>query len=831
MTTFLQDVRYGVRNLISHKSFSLVAVAALALGIGVNTVMFSAFDAVMLKALPYPDPDRVVTVWDTYAQVGADKFGVAYANFVDMRARTGDVFEPLAIYQAQSNTSFNLTGLASPERLQGARVTGDFFRALGVSAMLGRTIEVDDEAPGRNRVVVVSHDFWRRALGADPQAVNRVLELNGDAFRIIGVMPPGFTFPSGKEMPVGQQFPNPTELWAPLTIPATSSFANDRIRHPFRVVGRLKAGVTIDQAQQRAAAVMQQLVAEHRDDNEGLGVSVLTIRENQIASVRPVMVALLAAVGLVLLIACTNVANLLLSRASMRQKEFAVRASLGAGRGRLVRQLLTESLVLACAGGVCGLIVSAAGLRSVVATAPADLPHLTDIAIDGRTLAFTAFVTLVTGVLFGLAPALQATRTNLFESIKGEGRTSAGSVSQRRLRNVLVAAQVVLVFVLLAAAGLLLQSVRRLQAVPAGFDPSQVLTARVTLPAAAYSADRKLQFYRDLLERLGRVPGVREAAVVRDLPLGGTDPRYGIAAVGRPAPPSGGYTVRMRIASERYFTAMGIVMRQGRSFDARDGRGGAGVAILNEAAARQVFPGETAVGKMLQTFNGFGPERVEVIGVSSDVRFSGLDTTVEPEIFIHTEQVPESFLQAGIGSMAIVLKANANALSLAEPMRRAVAAVDPNVPVNAVEPMHALLDRSLASRHFNVWLITLFGVASLVLASVGIYGVLSYWVSQRGREIGTRMALGAQSRDVFGLVVFEAMRVVLIGLGLGLVTALVLGRWLTRVMPGMLYGVSSADPFTLVVTASVLLATALAACVIPARRAVAVDPMQALRPE
>lgn len=831
MDSLIQDVRYGLHNLLKHKTFSAIAVATLALGIGVNAVMFSAFNAVMLKPLPYREPGRIVMVWDTFQRVGASKFGVAYANFADVKARTSDVFESLAIFQAQSNSTFNLTGVATPQRLQGARVTGGFFESLGVSPLLGRLLNADDEVTGRNRVVVVSYDFWRNSLGSDPKATERTLELNGTPYRVVGVMPAGFAFPSSQEMPPGQRFGVPNDLWAPLTVAANSPTATDRIHHSFRVVGRLKPGVTVQRAQQRANTVFQQITSEHPTDNAGLGVSVMTLKENQVAAVRPVLVALLAAVGLVLLIACTNVANLVLSRATMRQKEFAIRASLGATHRRLLQQLLTESVLLATVGGLAGLAAAAAATRSLAALVPADIPRMAEVTLDWRVLLFTAGISLLTGILFGLVPALQASRPNLFDVVKTEGRSSTGTLAQKRLRNALVGAEIALVFVLLMGAGLMLRSFEHLQSAPAGFDPNQVMTGRVTLPGA-YPVDRKLQFYRDLTARLSELPSVRSAAVVRDLPLGGTDPRYGVTVAGRPdAEQPDGYTVRVRIVSPRYFETMGVAVKQGRAIDARDGHAGAPVAMLNENAARAIFPNQPVIGRTLISFGGFAQERLEVVGVASDVKFGGLDTEADGEIYVPFDQLPDSFVQPGIGSMAMVLKTQGDPLALATPLRNVVSAIDPNVPVSALVTMDSMVATSLAPRRFNLMLLAIFGGASLMLAAVGIYGVLSYWVSQRTREIGTRMALGAEARQVMTLVLSEAMRVVLYGLAIGAVIGLVVARLVARVMPTALVGVSINDPLTTIVAGLVLVATAAVACAVPARRAVSIDPTTALRPD
>jgi putative ABC transport system permease protein len=827
----IRDAKYGARSLARYPGFATVAILTLALGIGANTVIFSAFNAVMLRPLPYTDPERVVTVWDSYPQVGAAKFGVTYANLTDLKERN-HVFEPLALYVAASNTTFNLTGSAGPERIQGTRATGDFFRALKVGPLLGRAITAEDEQQGSNHVVVLGYTLWRREFGSDPQIVDRPLKLNDEDYRVIGVMPQGFEFPSGPEMPAGQQFASATELWVPLTVPADSPVRNDRVTHAYRALARLKPGVTIEQARAETTTLVQQLVAEHPQENQGLGVSVITLKENQVGTFRPALLSLLIAVGFVLLIACANIANLLLSRAAVRRKEFAVRAALGASRRRILQQLLTESLLLSAIGGALGLLLSVVATRFLIAFVPANIPRVSEVSIDLRVLAFTASISLVTGVLFGIVPALHASRFNLYEGVKSEGRGVAGAASQNRLRSLLVISEVVLVFVLLIAGGLMLKSFRRLLDVAAGFDPERVLTARITLPPIPYPGQKKAMFYHQLIERLEQTPGIEEAAVIRDLPLSGTDPRYGVTVEGRPdAQQNGGYTIRYRIISPDYFKVMGIQLKRGRSFTDHDDQNAPSVAIINESAANQIFPGEDPLGKVLLTGGAYAPDHCQVVGVIGDVKFGGLDSQPDAEFYIPYAKLPEPVIQPIIGSMAVVIRGTGDSSSLTGQLRQQVAAIDKNVPLSSVRTMNDLLANSLAPRKFNLLLLIVFGAVSLTLAAVGIYGVLSYWVAQRIREIGIRMALGAQAFDIFKLVVFQAMSVVSIGLGIGVVAAIALTRILSSTLSSLLFGVRATDPATFVVMVLLLGATAFAACYFPARRAVKVEPTTALRAE
>jgi len=827
----LRDLRLALRLLLKSPAFTAITLLALALGIGANTVIFSAFDAVLLRPLPYANPDAVVTVWDSFPRQGVKKIGVTYANFADLKARSR-VFDPVALYVAGSNTAYNMTGAGGPERVQTTRASADFFRALGVAPLVGRALTLEDEEPGRNHVVVLSYNLWRRDFGGDAGVLGRKLQLNEEEYAVVGVMPKGFEFPSGAEMPAGQQFASATELWIPLTVPDTPAARNDRTTHAYRAVARLKPGVGVEQAQADTESVVKSLVNEHADENEGLGVSVTTLRENQVGEFRPAMLALLCAVGFVLLIACANVANLLLARAAARRREFAVRAALGASRRRILQQLLTESVLLSLAGGALGLVLSIVAIRLLVAFAPANIPHITETGVDLRVLGFTAALSLLTGLLFGLAPAVHASSPNLYGAVKEGGRGTSGGAGQSRLRGALVVSQVILVFVLLTAAGLMLKGFRRLSEVDPGFDAGHVMTARVTLPAASYPRPKKLLFYQQLLANLGRQTGVQSAAVVRDLPLSGTDPRIGATVEGRPLDAQGGgYTVRDRIISPDYFKVMGIPLKRGRPFDERDGTDAPGAAIINESAARQMFPGEDPLGKVLSTGGLYAPDKCTVVGVVGDVKFGGLESQADPEVYTPYNQQPDKFNQQMIGSMALVVRTNGDPAGLAGTLREQTAAVDKNVPVSSLLSMEEALSDSLAPKRFNLLLLAGFACVALALAAFGIYGVLSYWVTQRRHEIGIRMALGARVSDITRLVVLQAMKFVLLGLLVGVGIALGLARFLSGTLPNLLFGVKAADPLTYAFVALLLAAVALAACVVPARRAVRVELVEALRGE
>lgn len=824
----MDDLRFAIRLLLKRPAFSAIIIVTLALGIGSNTAIFSAFNAVMLRPLPYHDPDSIATVWDSFPKLGVKKIGVTYANFADLKERS-HAFDPLALYAAGSTTAFNLTGLAGPERVQAASATADFFRALGVNPIFGRTLTDDDAQPGRNRVVVLGYNLWQRDFGGDTGIVNRIIKLNDVDYMVIGVMPAGFSFPSGAEMPVGQQFASATELWVPLTIPNTPAARNDRQVRGYRAVARIKPGVTINQAEAETRAIAQQLVAEHPTENDGLDMSVTTMRENQIGEFRPAMFALLGAVGFTLLIACTNIANLLLSRATARRRELVIRAALGASRRRIVRQLLTESMLLSMLGGLFGILLSMS-LRLFVAFAPANIPRLTEARLDLRVLLFTLGLSLLTGVLIGLVPALHASRLDLQESLKEGARGTTGS--NQRWQSLLVGSEVALVFVLVIAAGLMLKSFHRLSDVAPGFQAAHVLTARVTLPAVSYPTQKKLLFYEQLIQSLNREPGESASAIVRDLPLSGTDPRYGVTVQGRADSVQGdGYTVRDRIISADYFKVLGIPLMRGRYFDSHDGPQAPAVAIINESAAARIFPGEDPLGHVLVNGGKYAPDNCTIVGIVGDVKFGGLDSEADPEVYVPYTQLPESFVQPGIGGVNLVVLTAGKSEDLVPAIRKQVSNLDQAVPVSSVMTMDDVLSASLAPRRFNMLLLSAFAIVALTLAAVGIYGVLSYWVAERTREIGIRTALGARTSDIFNLILSKGMTVVLVGLIFGAVAGFALARLLASAFVGILFGVRATDPATFISVALLLIVVAFIACFIPAYRAVKVDPTTALRNE
>jgi putative ABC transport system permease protein len=829
MNTLTTDLRQAWRVLWKDPAFTTIAVLALALGIGANSLIFTAFNAILLRPLPYHEPDRIVTVWDSFPQAGISRFGVAYANIMDLKERN-HVFAPLGTYVAASNTSFNLTGGAGPERVQGTRASADFFAALATAPLLGRSLRAEDELPARNHVVVVSYRLWQRYYSGDPTILGRMLRLNDEDYEVVGIMPPGFEFPSGAEMPAGQQFAAATELWTPLSIPTEARGRQDRITHNMRAIARLKPGMTIEQARADMATLAAQLAQEHPQENQGMGSSIATLRENQVGQLRPALLVLVTAVGLVLLIACANLANLLLVRATARQREFTIRAALGASRGQIIRQLLTESVLLSLLGGLLGLGLAAAGVRTLTAFAPAAIPRLGEASLDGRILLFTLGLSLLTGLLFGLAPALHVARADLNTGLKDAGRGASSDPRLNGLRQLLVMGEIALVFVLLVAAGLMLKSFHRMLNVPPGFEAQNVLSARVTLPARTYPPAKKLSFYRELVDQLGRVPGVQAAAVIRDLPLSGTDPRYGFSVDARPADPqANAFTYRYRVISADYFSAMGIPLKRGRFFNTHDDATAPAVAVINETAARQAWPGQDPIGQVIDTGGGPSPVKCTVIGVVGDVRFGGFDASPDIEVYYHYPQVPEATMNGTIGSMAVVARADGDPRALTNVLRQTVAAIDKDIPVSSLKPMAELLSGSVAPRRFNLLLLGGFAGLALVLAALGIYGVISYWVSQRTREIGIRLALGATTDTIFKLVLWQSMSVVLLGLGLGLGLSAVLAQLMPAMLSGSLFGVSATDPAIFATVAVGLGATGLLASFLPARRALQVEPTVALR--
>jgi len=797
-----QDLRYGVRMLLKQPGFTLVALLTLALGIGANTAIFSVVNAVLLRALPYPQSEQLVMLWQGGQRGEPGQMPLSPPELMDYRAEQ-QVFEHIA---AHTMADANLSGGGEPERLPAAVVSADWFAVLKTPPLSGRAFLPEEHQPGQNNSVVLSYGLWQRRFGGDDGALGRAIMLNGRARTVVGIMPAGFRHPAT------------AELWLPLAFTHEQLSPAFRPRHYLDAIARCKDGVTIAQAQENIRAIAARFP---NSGPAGMPARLVSLREQLVGQVKAPLYVLLSAVGFVLLIACANVGNLLLARASARQAEMAVRRALGAGRGRLLRQLLTESVALAGAGGALGILLAWWGKRALATLLAEVIPLAHEIRLDARVLGFAFALSVLTGLLFGLAPAWQASKADLTETLK-HGAKSLMGFSRQRARSALAVAQMALALVLLAGAGLLLRSFYRLTQVNPGFNPAQVLTADVALPFARYDTGTKqTAFYQQIVAHLKALPGAQSVGIVSDLPLSGMNADRSFTHDGVPPdqqqrrPPSADY----RHCSPDYFEAIGIPLSRGRVFTEQDAPGAQPVAIVNEKLARRIWPNEDAVGKRIAFFSAQGTDPwMVVVGVVGDVKHRGLSVETRPEIYVPHAQAP-------IGTMTMVIRAAGDPAAMTAAVRGAVQALDADQPLFNVRTLERLRADSLAPQRFSLSLLGLFAVIALSLAALGIYGVISYAVSQRRREIGIRVALGAQSRDVLRLVVGQGMKLALIGTGAGLAASFAL----TRLMSKLLFGVGPTDPLTFVVIALLLLGVALVACWVPARRATKVDPMTALR--
>lgn len=803
MEKLFHDLRYAVRMLIRNSGFTAIAILALALGVGANTAIFTVVNSVLLRPLPFSEPDRLVMAYATNPSIGQDRLPFCVADFLDWRAQN-HVFEKLAAF---SNNRFTYTGGDQPEQFPGAWVTADFFEVLNQLPAMGRTFLPDEDQPGHAPVVIVSHNFWQRKLGADPNIVGRPITLNNNPFSIIGVMPPGFTFPESD-----------IELWAVERLDPPTR------RGPYYMwgVGRLAPGATVADADAELNLIAQRIHQETKSPDNAT-FTAMGLTERIVGNIRPALLVLMAAVVFVMLIASANVANLLLARATAREKEIAIRRALGASRARLIRQLFTESILLSIIGGAIGLLLAQWGVAALLALSPDDIPRISEVRIDARVLGFTVLLSLLSGIIFGLAPALQGSRINLNESLKDGGRSATEGFKHRRLRNLLVVAEIALSLVLLVSAGLMIRSFLKLQDVSPGFTASNILTMQLSLPRSKYSNPAQTSsFYSQLLTKVEALPGAESAALTLSLPPNNLELSDNFTVEEHPIPEGESEPiVPVVFVSPKYFTTLGVPLLRGRFFTENDRDGAPPVVIINEALARQYFAEQDPIGKRLKSGTASSDNPwMEIVGVVGNVKYSGLEAKQEPAFYF-------SFFQYPIRFMYLAVRTDANPAALLPAIQSEVSSLDKDLPVARVRTMDQLLSESVAQPRFRTLLLAIFAGVALLLAAVGIYGVISYSVTQRTHEFGIRMALGANSGDIVKMVVGQGLMLALIGEAIGLAGAYAA----TRLLEGLLFNVSATDTMTFVSIAALLTATAFLGSYVPARRATKVDPMVALRYE
>jgi len=812
METLLKDIRYGIRSLLKRPGLTAIAIITLALGIGANSAIFSVVNAIVLRPLPYRDADRLVAIWGNLHKTGLEEIEISAPEFTDFRQQC-KAFDQIAAYATQG---FNLTGVSEPERLPGALVSASLFPTLGQEAQQGRTFLSEEDQFGHDQVAILSNALWRRRFAADPGIVNKTISLDGQPVTVVGIMPAGFHFPN-----------KDVEVWRPLAFDPDLLTENNRGSHFLNVIGLLKPGVSVSQAQADIDTVTARLSQEHRTTYpSGFSTKVRSLHEDLVGNLRKALFVLLGAVGLVLVVACANVAHLLLANAAARFREVAIRSALGANRIRLIRQFLTESLLLSLLGGGVGLLLAIWGVVTLVALIPKETPRVEEIRLDVPVLLFTFGTSILTGVLFGLAPAWQTTKTDLSDALKEGGRSGTEGGRRVRLRNLLVISEFALALVLLIGAGLMIKSFKRVQEIKPGFEPAGLLTMRVALPDAKYPEFQKSRaFYEQLFERLKARPEVKSVGAINLLPFGGSGGDRSFTLEDQPVAPGQPHPdEQIRFVSAGYFITMGIPLLRGRDFTSHDLPDTPQVVIANEALVRKYWPNDDALGKRV-SFSSRSPKWYEIVGVVGNVKHRGLDLEDKPEFYVPFLQ--PLFANANVQPMYVVARTAAEPLSAAPVVRSEVAALDRDQPVSSLMTMEQRISDSVAPRRFNMFLLGLFAALALILAAIGIYGIMAFSVGQRTHEIGIRMALGAKSGDVLKLVLRNGLGLALIGIAIGLAVAFVA----TRVMSTLLYGVSPTDPVTFFGEAFLLAFVALLACYIPARRATKVDPLVALRYE
>jgi putative ABC transport system permease protein len=803
MTTLLQDLRFAVRTFSKQPSFTLVAIITLALGIGANSAIFSIINGVLLKSLPFKEPENVVKLWEFIP--GGFQGTVSVPNLKDWREQNS-VFSQIAAYQFQN---FGLQSKDAPERVQAATVSPEFFDVLGMQPQLGRTIAEGEDQQGKHRVAVLSYQLWQSKFAGDVDIIGKPILLGGENFTVIGVMPASLRYPS-----------RTTDLWVPLVI--SPQQAASRGSHWLFGLARLKPGVTFQQAQEEMSGIARHIEEQYPDQQTNRGILLIQAQEEMVRRIRPALLVLLVAVGFVLLICCTNVANLLLARATTRRREIAIRLALGAGRLRLLRQLLTESALLSLLGAGLGLFIAYWGVQLLVKLATGILPRADEVTLDGRVVFFTLGLGLLTAVIFGLAPALQAIKADVQSDLKG---SSAATGNQQRnwLRSLLVVGEVAAALVLLIGASLLMKSFVRLQQTESGLQSKNVLTAGIALPDSKYKTAKEIaQFHQQMLEKVSALPGVQSAGIISKLPLQEWGYNGSIQIEGQaPLPLNRNSFIEFRAVSPDYFNALGIQLRAGRLLNNSDQAGTLQSVLINETMARQFFPDQDAVGKFIIIGDS---DKYQIVGIVGDVKQSGLTQASRPEMYWPYTQSPDTSLTINV---SLVVRTGAAPTELTSAIRNAVLAVDPAQPIYNVQTMEEVIAASVSDRRLNTLLLTLFAGIALILALIGVYSVMSYMVVQNTREIAIRMALGARAQDILRLVIGQGAVLTSIGISIGI--GLSLG--LTRMLESLLYNISSTDPLTFVMTPVLLLSVAFLACWIPARRATRVDPMIALRQE
>jgi predicted permease len=807
MGTLIEDIRYGVRVLARSPGFTATAVAVLALGIAGNSAIFSIADSVLLRPLPYRDASRLVMVFEDASTYGFPKDTPAPGNFADWKARN-QVFEDMA---AISGGSFNLTGQGNPEEILGKTVTANLFSVLGVSPAIGRDFRPEDDVPGAPRVAILSRGLWLRRFGGDPRVLGKEIWLDNEKSTIVGVMPRGFQFPDRE-----------IEMWVPVRF--TQQQLANHGNHHLEVVARLKPGISLKSANANLAAIARELEREHPDSNAKLGTYAVPLRQELAGELRPAILMLLAAVCFVLLIACANVANLLLARSAGRRRELAVRLTLGASRGRLVRQMLTESVLLAVSAGALGLLLSTWGTQFLAKLVPAGIAPPAGTGVDSRVVAFTFLLSVAAGILFGTIPALQTSQLRLAGALQQGGGRSGTASSGRRLRDVLVACEVALAIVLLAGAALMIRSFEALVHHDPGFRADHVLVVRTPLPRAKYGRFApRTAFYTEVLDRVRAIPGVIAAGYTTWIPLTNWGGATWIRIEGHPDPAPGHLPIpNVRIISRDYIGALGMRLIDGRLLEERDGSGAPAVALIDQAMARSFWPGENPLGKRFRLAGNQPAPWITIVGIVADVHQAGLDAPARPEMYMPYQQ--QDF---GYEPEYLAVRTAGDPMALAEAVREQVWSIDNQQPVAAAMPLEELVEEALAPRRMQASLLGSFAALALLLAALGIYGVLTFAVTQRTAEIGLRLALGAQPSDVLRMVVGHGLKLFGIGAAAGLAAALLLARYISH----FLYGVSATDPSSFAGITILLAAVTCLACYVPARRAVRVDPMVALRYE